>query len=327
VVVERLLRRRQRNVMSDIIDGTIGTRPLGDVLAANSSLLAPKSRFDQISTGLPGCIEYALADLLTGIRCRSCAQDVFDVNTEDVTTFVVCKATMEGTDSSVRIFLSRNSLLRVSSVLFGGLEDGNFGRRDRAFGTLDRRVAERLFIGVCRALGATLGGDSVTQFGVPEVITNPTLADLSLPAGEAFRINVELLLGSLVAPMMVLMPRTTKPDGTETADSKLIEPRNEVGRARRWVSGGLSRTPIQLVAFIEACPLTFAEVNGLRVGDTIALVGDSASRVRLESAGEALFSGTIGRQDGVLAVHIDMDIDHDGDRHAEFNRPPKGVHQ
>lgn len=308
--------------MSKPVDRTKSMRPLGVVLAENTNNSAPTSECERVSAVFPDCVERELSKLLVGVRCRSCSHNVFDLNAEDLSTYIICRATIDSCDEPLRMILSRQALLGMSSVLFGGFEDGAFGRRDRTFGTLDRRAVEMLFVSVSRALVISFESDAALQVGAPEVVTNPTAADLTTAADKVMLINTELLLASLVAPMMLLVPRI-KRVGAEAPESHLTETRMNAGEVNAWRVGGVSRTPVSLVAYLEACPLTFSEVSSLQVGDTLALVGDSAARVRLETADEALFGGTLGRQGGLLAVHVDQVIDHDGDVHAEFSSAAK----
>ena len=311
--------------MSERLDRTKTTRPLGAVLAENMSNLTPKFELERVLARFPDCVQRELSNLLTDVRCRSCSQNVFDLSVEDLSTYVVCRAAIDGYDQTLRMVLSRQALLGMSSVLFGGVDDGTIGRRDRTLGTLDRRAVQMLFVSVSRALVLSFASDGTLQVGVPEVVTNPTAADLKTSANEVILINIELLLTSLVAPMLLLVPRF-KPVGTEAPEPHLPKTRLDAREGKALDVGGVSRTPVPLVAYLEACPLTFAEVSNLQVGDTLALVGDSAARVRLETADEALFSGILGSQGGLLAVHIDQVVDHDGDIHAEFSYPAKCAH-
>jgi flagellar motor switch protein FliM len=170
------------------------------------------------------------------------------------------------------------NLVRHAALALGGALEGAFQQSAHA-----RFVLER-----CAPITSQ---DAVARRDIGMVVANVVLSS----SKEAGSISL-----ALPQPLLQALKHEL---GERPSDPAAADP-----RWSRQIEAGMARANLQVSAVLEDIEMTLNDVASFHVGRTIELRGGSDGRVRLQSAGRAIFRGRIEEEEGQYRVVVDEPV-------------------
>lgn len=213
-------------------------------------------------------------------------------------------------DSHVIVGFDRDFVFSMIEVLFGA--DGSEPPVDdeRSFSNIEMRIAVALFEQVAKALQGSFALVSQATFKFQRLETRMDFAVIG--RRNNLSICAKFLLQALNrgGEMFVLIPQgALTPMRQQLASTAAGEssPRDPVWT--RHIRGEVQRTEVRLRAVLEQREITLGEASQLAVGQILQLQATPRSRVKLESAEQALFWCSLGQAEGAYVLRIEEAVD------------------
>ncbi|MCK0207916.1 FliM/FliN family flagellar motor switch protein [Starkeya koreensis] len=213
-------------------------------------------------------------------------------------------------DSHVIVGFDRDFVFSMIEVLFGA--DGSEPPVDdeRSFSNIEMRIAAALFEQVAKALQGSFALVSQTTFRFQRLETRMDFAVIGRRNNLA--ICAKFLLQALnrggemfvLIPQGALTPMRQQLASTAAGDSS---PRDPVWT--RHIRGEVQRTEVRLRAVLEQREISLGEASQLAVGQILQLQATPRSRVKLESAEQALFWCSLGQAEGAYVLRVEEAVD------------------
>lgn len=282
-------------------DSTMRRRRLRDVLPlrgrapdANADLGAAAARYAE-------AIGKDLRSLLPDARCVVVRTGSGRELLTDAAIELAASADVNDDSGIAVVATTRKGLFTLMNAALGGAADASTGRADRKLATLDRRLLHMLASSVLASISTAAAGSHASMaFSQLELHLDRASLEPLLVGEETLGVELTLTSGDVSVPIFLAL------------GADLVRAPDTVAGARDETGGmsGLSRTQVHVSvdAVLEAHALSLGELRSLRVGDMLALVGEQAARVTLQSGGVALFTATAGQRGGDLFARIETAV-------------------
>ncbi|MBX6370148.1 MAG: flagellar motor switch protein FliM [Rhodospirillales bacterium] len=205
-------------------------------------------------------------------------------------------------------------LLTVDSALIYSIVDVLLGGRrgtaamrieGRPYTTIERNLVERMVTVILADLSAAFEPLSKVTFRFDRLETNPRFATIARPANAAILARLRVDMEDRGGRVEMLMPYATLEPVRELLLQMFMG--EKFGRDSIWEShlaGELWNTNVSIQAVLDELVLPLHEVMSWKVGTRLQLNATPTSEIRLLCGEVPMFTGSMGRKGGHIAVRI-----------------------
>lgn len=268
---------------------------LQDVFTAVANTLSTR-----ITEGLTGPVEVTLG----GIEMGS-AGDALNAHAESVVS-----ATLKADPWNAHLLagVDKNFAFALVEAVFGARESSRTNHADRPLTRIELDIVKWFFNAVAIALHSGFAPLASANFMVEQVDCPPAYQNLGKPSTPIAAVTLELRCVAGTGRMFVAVPQSVlvylnPPKIIERETAQPIDPLWTKSLGHR-----VSRADVQMRALLGSIELTLEEVAEFREALVVPLDRLSASRVRLECNGEALYWCSLGQADGVYTLCVEAPI-------------------
>lgn len=212
-------------------------------------------------------------------------------------------------DSQLIVGFDRDFIFSMVEVLFGSDGSEPPVEDERSFSNIEGRIAQLLFEQMAKVLKTAFAQVSDTTFTFERQETRMDFAVIGRRNNLA--VTAKFLLQALnrggemfvTIPQSALTPLRRALSHTTAAES--------TGRDPKWaqkIREEVNRTEVKVRAILEEREVALGDVAALKVGQVIKLNATPASRVKLVSNDQPLFSCHLGQADGAYVVRVEEQI-------------------
>lgn len=215
-------------------------------------------------------------------------------------------------DNHLIVGFDRDFIFTMVEVLFGA--DGSEPPVDdeRAFSTIEMRIAQTLFEQAGQALKAAFALVSDTTFKFERLETRMDFAVIGRRNNMAVAGKFLLQAINRGGEMFVIIPQSALTPMRQVLSRVISGESNVVDPAwAKQIRTETQKTAVQLRAVLEERPITLDEVAHLKIGQVLQLQATPHSRVKLEGSKQPLFWCELGQAEGAYNLRIEDVYDHD----------------
>ena len=224
--------------------------------------------------------------------------------------------------SHIVIKLTRQFLLTMVEMLFGGDGAEPAKTDERPFSAIESRLAKSVALQFAKALEDAFGTTGRSpEFRLERIESRLefALAGRREDAAVSGKFRLKALgRGGLVfvimpqAPLNLLLGREQRTGAAQDGRGD--------GEWSRLIGAELRRSEVRLAAVLDERRVTLGEVASWKVGQTIGLKAGPASQVRLACNDAAILSCELGQADGVYTLRVAESIEEQEFLHAILSR-------
>ena len=200
----------------------------------------------------------------------------------------------------------------IVDVLLGGRRGTAAMRIEgRPYTTIERSLVERMVKVVLLDLGAAFAPLSPVNFAFDRLETNPRFATIARPANAGIVTHLRIDMEDRGGKLELMLPYATLEPVRELLLQMFMG--EKFGRDSIWethLASELWGTDVDLTAVLDEQTLPLSHIISLQVGSQLLLNSPPDSEISLHCGDVAMFSGTLGRKNGNIAVQI-------GEKHRE----------
>lgn len=213
-------------------------------------------------------------------------------------------------DARILVGLDRRCIFALMEVLLGGDGSEPASEDDRAFSTLEIRIAQTIFEIASEALRSAFDAVIATTFRLERIETRMdftimgrrnVLAVVAKILIQAMDIGGQMFV---VIPQPALTPIRQQLARDLSSDGSASDP--------RWLKRmqeGVQKAEVLAVGVLDEQTLTLGDVATWRVGDLLPLKASAASKVRLDCRQQPLFWCELGQANGNYTLKIADRVD------------------
>ncbi|MYZ46988.1 flagellar motor switch protein FliM [Propylenella binzhouense] len=217
-------------------------------------------------------------------------------------------------DTRILVGLDRDCTNAILEALFGGDGTEPQDPEDRAFTTIEMKVAQLVFEHVAAALAACFASVGEAPFKIERVETRLDFAVIGRRNNPAVVTRIAMQAHERGGDMFIVIPQSALTPMRQNLARVLsgdVSPSDP--RWTRQIHSEVARTEVRLRAILEEREMTLGEVAELRAGMILPLEATPRTRVRLECADQPLFWCELGRSDSVYTLRVEDFIDKNED--------------
>lgn len=208
-------------------------------------------------------------------------------------------------DARILIGLDRRCIFSLMEVLLGGdAQEAPFDE-DRAFSTLEVRVAQTVFEIASEALRSAFGPVIDTTFRLERVETRMdftimgrrnVLAVIAKILIQAMDIGGQMFV---VIPQPALTPIRQQLSRDLSSDGSASDP-----RWLKMMRQGVQKAEVKVVGVLDESEATLGEISNWKVGDVLPLKPSALTQVRFDCKNQPLFWCELGQAKGLYTLKI-----------------------
>ncbi|MGI6246106.1 MAG: flagellar motor switch protein FliM [Pseudochelatococcus sp.] len=213
-------------------------------------------------------------------------------------------------DSQVLVGFDRDFIFSMVEVLLGADDAEPPLDDERAFSTIEIRIAHMIFEQIGRALQSAFALVAQTQFRLERTETRMDFAVIGRRNSPSVAAKFLVQALNRGGEMFVIIPQSALTPMRQSL-SRVIssEPTIRDPRWSKQIESEVQRAEVSLQAVLEKRYMTLEEIAGLTVGQTIELQANPRTLVTLESEDEPVFRCFLGKSDGAYGLRIEEIID------------------
>lgn len=212
-------------------------------------------------------------------------------------------------DNSIVIGMDRSFVYTLVEVLYGADGSEPPVEIDRAFSSLELKMAQGIFGHIARAFETAFSVVSPAVLKLDRIETRMDFATIGRKTNQAVAARIELQALNRTGELFVVIPQ-----------SVIMPMRNVLattagdagGRDPKWASliqAEVKKTSIRLNAVLDEKSLTLGDIAQLEVGQVIRLEATPKSKIRVEGNNQKLFVCSMGHADGRYVLKVDDVVD------------------
>jgi flagellar motor switch protein FliM len=255
----------------------------------------------RIGEGLIAKVEITLGGIEMGN-----AGDALNAHAESIVSATIAA---EPWNTRLLAGVDKDFAFSLIETVFGGRETVQANHADRPLTRIELDIVKWFFNLVAMTLHSGFAPLAAATFTVEQVDCPPAYQNLGKPSTPIAAVTLELRCGAGTGRMFIAVPQSVlvylnppKPIERDNA-AQIIDP-----LWTRSLGHRLSGADVQMRAFIGTVELTLGDVADFREALVVPLDRLSASRVRLECNGEALYWCSLGQADGVYTLSVEAPI-------------------
>ena len=256
----------------------------------------------RIGEGLTGKVEVTFAGVELGQ-----AGDALSAHAESIVS-----AAFNADPWGTRLLagLDRHFAFALIETVFGGREGAGSASADRPLTRVELDIVKWFFNVLAATLHSGFAPLASANFTVEQVDCPPAYQTLGKPSTPIAAVTLELRCATGAGRMFIAVPQSVL---VHLNPPKIIQ--REAGGALAdplWTKSlghRVSHADVQMRALLGTIELSLGEIAEFREALVVPLDRLSASRVRLECNGEALYWCSLGQADGVYTLSIEAPID------------------
>jgi flagellar motor switch protein FliM len=206
-------------------------------------------------------------------------------------------------------------LLTVDSSLIYSIVDVLLGGRrgtapirieGRPYTTIERSLVERMVHVILSDLSAAFDPLSPVTFRYDRLETNPRFATIARPANAVILAKLRVDMEDRGGKVELCLPYATLEPVRELLLQMFLG--EKFGRDSIWethLANQLWQTEIDVEAVLDEVTVNLRDVLNLKVGSRIMLNAHPQSPVEVRCGDSRLFIGSMGRQDGKIAIRVE----------------------
>jgi flagellar motor switch protein FliM len=207
-------------------------------------------------------------------------------------------------DARILVGLDRRCLFSLMEVLLGGEAQDSYDE-DRAFSTLETRVAQTVFEIASEALRSAFGPVVDTTFRLERVETRMdftimgrrnVLAVIAKILIQAMDIGGQMFV---VIPQPALTPIRQQLSRDLSSDGSASDP-----RWLKMMRQGVQKAEVKIVGVLDETTVTLGEISDWKLGDVIPLKPSALTQVRFDCKSQPLFWCELGQAKGLYTLKI-----------------------
>jgi flagellar motor switch protein FliM len=299
--------------MADI-SATPDAAPTGIGLLANASGAAAKAPLlngvftdvahklaTRLGEGLTGQVEITLAGVEMGN-----AGDALNAHAESIVSATIAA---EPWNTRLLAGFDKDFAFALIETVFGGRETVKPAYTDRPLTRIELDIVKWFFNLVAMTLHDGFAALAQATFAAEAVDCPPAYQSLGKPSTPVAAVTLELRCNAGTGRMFIAVPQSilvylNPPKPVESASvAQVLDP-----LWTRSLGHNVSRADVQIRALLGTVELTLGEIAEFRPALIVPLDRLSASRVRLECNGEALYWCSLGQADGVYTLSVEAPI-------------------
>jgi flagellar motor switch protein FliM len=256
----------------------------------------------RIGEGLTGKVEIALG----GIEMDN-AGDALNTHAESIVSATI---TAEPWSTRLLAGVDKDFAFALIETVFGGRDTVKPAHSDRPLTRIELDIVKWFFGLVAATLQAGFAPLATATFAIEQVDCPPAYQSLGKPSTQIAAVTLELRCAAGTGRMFIAVPQSVlvylnPPKIVERdATAHLVDP-----LWTRSLGHRVSRADVQMRALLGTVELTLGDIAEFREALVVPLDRLSASRVRLECNGEALYLCSLGQADGVYTLSVEAPID------------------
>ncbi|KQQ25969.1 flagellar motor switch protein FliM [Methylobacterium sp. Leaf125] len=215
-------------------------------------------------------------------------------------------------DSHILVGLDRDFLFTMVEALFGSDGGEPPVEDERAFSSLEIRLAQTILEQVGRALESSFSLVSATPFRLERTETRMEFAVIGGRNNKAVEAKFTIQALNRGGEMFLILPQSVI-NPMRPALSKVLTG-DTAARDPKWtqqIAAEVQKAEVTLRAVLEERLLTLGEIADLKVGQIIGLDATPSTRVKLEGNDRPLFWCHMGQAQGSYVLRVDEAIAQD----------------
>jgi flagellar motor switch protein FliM len=208
-------------------------------------------------------------------------------------------------DARILVGLDRRCLFSLMEVLLGGDAQEAPYDEERAFSTLETRVAQTVFEIASESMKLAFGPVIDTSFRIERIETKMdftimgrrnVLAVIAKILIQAMDIGGQMFV---VIPQPALTPIRQQLSRDLSSDGSASDP-----RWLRMMRQGVQKAEVKVTGILDESSTTLGEISNWKVGDVLPLKPSALTQVRLDCKSQPLFWCELGQSQGVYTLKV-----------------------